>query len=271
MDANSGPVAGRNSVAKCLKQRLIHGIALGIVFGMPLNSKSETGCVGDPDGFDSSILRHPLDDYAITRFENALTMQRVDPDDLPPKDLCEYSFWKEPHLVPVPKDYLRIRMDFTRFEPGHSVVHAARKLADFMMECSAKGNIHLLETTANTKNWYRARHTDLDQLQSQGVPILVIGFMPPMGFGIEAGWVDVCASARQNHTIDGFEQGSDIGDAWGTSKHQWQSTCDFRHSKKRSCTNGLNGEAVFDETCIAYNANNRPAHISSFRPVEHSN
>ena len=238
---------------------------------MPLNSKSETGRVGDSNGFDGPILRHSLDDYAITRFKNALTMQRVHPDDLPPEDLREYAFWKKAHLVPVSKDYLRIRMDFARVEPGHSVVHAARKLANFMMECSAKGNIHLLEATANTEKRHRAGHTNLDQLQSQGVPILVIGFMSPMGLGIEAGWVDVCASARQNHTINGIEQGPDIGDVWGASKHQWQSTCDFRYSKKRSCTNGLNGEAVFDKTCIAYDANNRPAHISSFCPDKYSN
>ena len=49
---------------------------------MPLDARCETGCVGNSDGLDRAVLCHALDDDAIPRLRNALTMERVYADRL---------------------------------------------------------------------------------------------------------------------------------------------------------------------------------------------
>jgi hypothetical protein len=49
---------------------------------MPLHPERKARRVGDPDRLDGAILGHALNHDAPARFENALTVQRVDADGL---------------------------------------------------------------------------------------------------------------------------------------------------------------------------------------------
>src|SRR5258705_7069166 len=72
------PAVRQQRLAESLKQCSVDGIALRIVFGMPLHAECEARRVGNPDRLDRAILRHALDDHPFPRLEDALTVQRID-------------------------------------------------------------------------------------------------------------------------------------------------------------------------------------------------
>ena len=73
--------------AEGLKQRAIDRVFLRIDLGVPLHAQRKARRVGDADGLDRLILGHALDDDALARLEDALPVQRVDPDGLGAEEL----------------------------------------------------------------------------------------------------------------------------------------------------------------------------------------
>ena len=82
-------LAGLYRLAKRLEQRAIDRIALWIVFRMPLHAERKTRRIGDTDRLDGAVFGHALDDNALARLQNALPVQRIDPDRLAAEQLCE--------------------------------------------------------------------------------------------------------------------------------------------------------------------------------------
>ena len=76
------PLAFPDRSSERSKQGTVYRIGLRIVLGVPLD---ELGRVGNSDGLDRAVLRHALDDNAIPRFQNALTVERVDANRLSSK------------------------------------------------------------------------------------------------------------------------------------------------------------------------------------------
>ena len=54
---------------------------------MPLYTERKARRASDPDGFDGAVLRHALDDDPLARFQDALTVQRIDADGLAAEQL----------------------------------------------------------------------------------------------------------------------------------------------------------------------------------------
>src|SRR5271165_4954653 len=70
----------RQRAPERFKQFAIHRIVLRVVFGVPLHPKRETRRFGDADRFDRAVVRHALDHDALAGLEDALAVQRIDPD-----------------------------------------------------------------------------------------------------------------------------------------------------------------------------------------------
>src|SRR6202035_2375872 len=98
------PLILHQRLAERLEQCAVDRIAVGLVLGMPLHAERKTRRVGDGDGLDGLVLRHALDDDAFARLEDALTVQRVDPDGLGAEQFCEHAARLEPHVVAVGED-----------------------------------------------------------------------------------------------------------------------------------------------------------------------
>ena len=79
------PLAFPDRSSERSKQGTVYRIGLRIVLGVPLDAQCELGRVGNSDGLDRAVLRHALDDNAIPRFQNALTVERVDANRLSSK------------------------------------------------------------------------------------------------------------------------------------------------------------------------------------------
>src|SRR6185437_3788763 len=104
-----------------LKQRAIHGVAPGIVLGMPLHPQRKARGVGDADGLDGAILRHSLHDNALAELEDALPMQRVHPDAFAPQDPRKDAAWNETDVVAIGEDDGRIGMYFPILQTRHAM------------------------------------------------------------------------------------------------------------------------------------------------------
>ena len=70
---------------KGLKKGAVYQVAPGIVLGMPLHPQRKARGIGDANGLDGAVLRHPLHDDALAGLEDALAVQRVYPDALTPQ------------------------------------------------------------------------------------------------------------------------------------------------------------------------------------------
>ena len=102
------------------------------------------------------------------------------------------------------------------------------------MQRAAEGDVHLLKAAADAENRHAAGDAGLDQRQRHGIASLVVGFVLGMRLGAEAGRMNVCARARQQHAVDHLQQRADIGDVRRAGKHQRQRAGDFRHRAKVS-------------------------------------
>src|SRR5260370_6489404 len=67
---------------KGLKQCAVDRVALRIVLRVPLDAEGEARRVGNPDRLDRAVFRDALDDDPLARFQDALTMKRIDTDGL---------------------------------------------------------------------------------------------------------------------------------------------------------------------------------------------
>src|SRR3954471_1243447 len=83
------PLIRGQCLAERLKQFSVDGVALRIVLGMPLHAERKARCIRDPDRLDGAVLGRTLDDDAFARLENALSVERIDPDGLAPEQRGE--------------------------------------------------------------------------------------------------------------------------------------------------------------------------------------
>ena len=60
--------------AERLEQGSIDGVALRVVFGVPLDTEGEGRCVGNTNGLDRTVFRNTFDDDPSTGLQNPLTM-----------------------------------------------------------------------------------------------------------------------------------------------------------------------------------------------------
>ena len=92
----------------------------------------------------------------FARFEDALTVQRIDADGLATEQPGKGAAGNETDVMPVGEDDVGIRMDFAVLQPRHAMVHASGQLADFRMQRAAEGDVHLLQAAADTEQRYAA-------------------------------------------------------------------------------------------------------------------
>src|SRR4051812_9731814 len=111
------PLAGDQRLAERLKQRAVDRIALRVILRMPLHAEGKARRVGNPDRFDSAVLRDAFDDDALAGVENALAMQRVDTDGFAAEQFCESAAGKQGHLVAIGENDRVIGMDLAVLQP----------------------------------------------------------------------------------------------------------------------------------------------------------
>ena len=106
----------------------------------------------------------------------------------------------------VGEDDLGIGMDFAVLQPRHPVVHAAGQFADFRMQRAAEGDVHLLQAAADAEQRHAARDAGFRQRQRQLVALDVVGLVPGIRLGAEAGRMHIGARAGQHDAVDRVEQ-----------------------------------------------------------------
>ena len=204
------PLAFPDRSSERSKQGAVYRIGLRIVLGVPLDAQCEPGRLGNSDGLDRAVLRHALDDNAIPRFQNALTVERVDANRLSVEEPREDTAGNETDVMAICENDCRVRMEIPVFQPRRSMVHASGQLADFRMQGASEGNSHLLDTAAETKDGDALRNAGLRHLQRHFIPVLVVRFVARMGFGVEIDWMNVGAVARKQDAVDRVQQRPDI-------------------------------------------------------------
>src|SRR4029077_12445598 len=70
----------RQRHAEGFEQSAIHRIVLRVVFGMPLHAERKACRLGHADRLDGAVVGHAFDHDAFAGLEDALAMQRIDPD-----------------------------------------------------------------------------------------------------------------------------------------------------------------------------------------------
>ena len=132
-----------------------------IVLGVPLNAQCEPGRVGNSNGLYRAVLRHALDDDAVSRFQNALTMERVDANRLPVEEAGENTSGNETDVMAVRENDFRVGMGIPIFQPRRPVVHASGQLADFRMQGALECDSHLLDAATQAQDGDASCNTGL--------------------------------------------------------------------------------------------------------------
>ena len=83
-------------------------------------------------------------------------------------------------------------------------------------------------TAADAEQGHAAGDAGLDQRQRQGVAIVVVRFVPGIRLDAEACRMNIGPRARQQDSVDRFEERLDIRDIRRARKHQRQCTGDLR-------------------------------------------
>ena len=218
-----------------------------IVLGVPLDSQCEPGRVGDSNGLYRAVLRHALDDDAVPRFQNALTVERVDADRLPVEEPREDTAGNEADVMAVRENDFRVGMGIPVFQPGRPVVHASGQLPDFRMQGAPEGDSHLLDAAAQAQDGDAPCNAGLRHPQRHLVPVPVVGLVAWMGFGVEMDRMNVGPCARQQDAVDRVQQRPDIREIGGAPEHQGQGIGDFRHGAKVFLPDQLRGMSTVDE------------------------
>src|SRR6185312_5853173 len=138
-------------LAKRLEQFAVDGVALRIVFRVPLHAERKGTRLRDPDRLDRSVLGDTFEHDPLARLENALPVQRIDADFLAAEDFGEGTARNERHLMTIREDHTGIWMDFAVLEPWHAMVHPPGQFPDLGMQRAAEGDIHLLQATADAE------------------------------------------------------------------------------------------------------------------------
>ena len=173
---------------------------------MPLYAERKARRVRDPDRLDGAVFGDALDHDALAGFEDALPVQRIHADGLAAEQLRKGAAGRQVDVVPVGEHHRRIGMDFAVLQPRHAVVHAAGDFADFRMQRAAEGDVHFLQAAADAEDRNAAGDAGFRQRQRDVVAVDVVGLVPLMRFGLEAGRMDIGAGARQHHAVDHIEQ-----------------------------------------------------------------
>src|SRR5450432_430437 len=97
-------LAYQQGVAERLEQCAVDRVLLRIVLRVPLDAERKTRCVGNPNRFDRSVFRHALDDNPFARFEDALTVKRIDANGLAAEQRRKSAAGNQTDFMPVGED-----------------------------------------------------------------------------------------------------------------------------------------------------------------------
>src|SRR5215472_5102322 len=87
--------------AERFEQFAIDRIAVGAVLGVPLYAERKARRVGDADRLDRIVLGNTLDHDALARLQDALAVQRINPDGVAAEQFCEHAAGRQPHVVAI--------------------------------------------------------------------------------------------------------------------------------------------------------------------------
>src|SRR5258708_16957093 len=99
--ALAGMPVRRQRFAEGKKHFAIDGIALRIVFRMPLHAERKARCFRNPYRLDGAVFGDPFDHDPPARFEDALAVQRIDADGLAAEDARKGAIGNETDLMAV--------------------------------------------------------------------------------------------------------------------------------------------------------------------------
>src|SRR6202035_2836156 len=89
--ASPGPLILHQRRAERLEQCAIDRIAIGLVLGMPLHAERKARRIRNGDGLDGFVLGDAPEDDALAGLEDALAVQRIDPDGLGAEQCGEHA------------------------------------------------------------------------------------------------------------------------------------------------------------------------------------
>jgi hypothetical protein len=162
--------------------------------------------------------------------------------------------------MPVGEDHRLIGMDFTVLQSRHAMIHAPGQFTNFRVQRAAERHVHFLKAAADAEDRHTASDAGFGQRQCHVVAVLVVGFVPLVRLGLEAGRMDVGAGAGQHDTVDHIEQGSDIGDLGRAGKHQRQRARHIGDRTQVTFSDHLRRETIFDAMGVPDHPDHGPSH-----------
>ena len=126
---------------------------------MPLHAERKRRGIRNADRFDGAIFGHTFNDNTLARFENALTMQRIDANGLATKQTRKHAILDQTDIVAICEDHGWIGMDLAILQPRHPVVHPSRQFANLRVQRAAERNIHFLQAAADAEDRHAAGDT----------------------------------------------------------------------------------------------------------------
>ena len=154
-------------------------------------------------------------------------------------------------------------MDFAVLQPRHAVVHAAGDLADFRVQRTAEGDVHLLQAAANAEDRHAPGDAGLRQRQRDVVAVDVVGLVPLMRLGLEARRVNIGPRPGQNHPVDDVEQRGDVGNLGRAREHQRQRPRHVGDRAQIALSDHLRLKPVFDAMGVRDHPDHGPPHRSN--------
>ena len=160
----------------------------------------------------------------------------------------------------VGEHHRRIGVDLAVLQPRHAVVHAAGDLADFRVQRTAEGDVHLLQAAADAEDRHATGDAGLRQRQRDVVAVDVVGLVPLMRLGLEARRVNIGPRPRQNHPVDDVEQRADVGNLGRACKHQRQRPRHVGDRAQIALSDHLRLETIFDAMGVRDHPDHGPPH-----------
>jgi DNA polymerase I len=247
------------------KQFAIHRIVLRVILGVPLHAERKAGRLRDADRLNGAVIGDAFDHDAFARLEDALAVQRIDPNAFGTEQFGKDAAGRQPHVMAVGKHHLHIGMEFAVRQARRAVIDAAGQVADFRMQGAAEGDVHLLKAAADAEQRHAARDAGLDQSQRQRVAGMVVRLAARMRFMPEQARMHIGARAGEQDAVDRIKERADIGDLGRAGEDKGQGACRLGDRAQIALAHTLCGKLALHQMQAANHADDGflPGHLTS--------
>ena len=221
---------------------------------MPLYRHRKSGCVFNVDRFGRAIRGNTVNHNTCACFFDPLPMQRVGRNLVRAKNAVENTAVRKLHSV-TQREFF-----FQRAIRWHPVVAAPREVANFWIQRTTHGNVHLLEPAADAKNWQTPFDTGADQRKRDTITTAIkiaIGGCRLFAVFIRV-YVWTCAS--KDKASASFHKVFDLDMLGGCWDQQRQSIANITNGFDVDRATAVDFISIIDHVTVGQNTDNWPCH-----------